>query len=91
MNKERILQLRKQAHKLKPVIIIGAHGLTAAVQDEIDHALYAHELIKIRVNAADREARAQMITQICEHHKAALIQSIGHVAAVYRESDKDKD
>ena len=38
--------------------MIGGEGLTPAVSKEIDHALNAHGLIKVRVFSDDRAARA---------------------------------
>ncbi len=81
--------LRSKAHSLKPTIIIGNHGLTPAVQAEINHALEAHELIKIRVNAIDREERQLMTEEICRAQYAELIQSIGHIIVIYRENLED--
>jgi RNA-binding protein len=78
--------LRSKAHSLKPVIIIGNHGLTAAVQTEINQTLEAHELIKIRVNATDREERQLMTEEICREQHAELIQSIGHIIVIYRKN-----
>lgn len=78
--------LKQKAHSLNPVVIIGGSGLTEGVHREIDVALDAHELIKVRVNAEDRDQRKQMIDTICQHHQADLIQAIGHIIAIYRES-----
>jgi len=47
-------ELRKKAHALKPVVMIGQHGLTDAVLAEIDLALNAHELIKVRVRGSEK-------------------------------------
>jgi len=77
-------ELRSKAHHLKPVILLGAQGLTAGVHDEIEVALNAHELIKIRVNASNTEERDAMIADICVQHDADLVQKIGHVVVVYR-------
>ncbi|HRZ23380.1 MAG TPA: YhbY family RNA-binding protein [Candidatus Contendobacter sp.] len=41
-------------------------------------------MIKIRVNAEDREAREAMIEEICATADAALIQRIGHIATLFR-------
>ncbi|WP_195829430.1 YhbY family RNA-binding protein, partial [Bordetella pertussis] len=49
--------LRSAAHPLRPVVLIGDNGLTDAVLKEIDLALTAHELIKVRAGGDDREAR----------------------------------
>ncbi|MCC7221779.1 MAG: ribosome assembly RNA-binding protein YhbY [Candidatus Contendobacter sp.] len=76
--------LKALAHPRKPVVIIGDHGVTPAVLHEIIQALDRHELLKIRVNAEDRENRDQMISEICATTGAALIQRIGHVATLFR-------
>ncbi len=82
--------LRKLAHHLKPVVIIGGAGLTDAVLAEIDGALAHHELIKVRVNAADREERQAMIERIADATGSDWVLSIGHVAVFYRAAEKPK-
>jgi RNA-binding protein len=77
-------QLRAKAHTLKPVVITGQAGVTAAVLQEINLSLDHHELIKVRVNAEDREQRKEMSQQICEETGAELVQSIGHIITLYR-------
>ena len=52
-------ELRKRAYSLKPFVIIGQHGLTDSVLDEISVALNAHKLIKIRIREADKNIRSQ--------------------------------
>lgn len=81
-------KLRVLAHHLKPVVITGQAGLTPAVLNEIDQALEHHELIKVRANAEDREARARMSAQICMELNAELVQAIGHVITLYRKTNK---
>ncbi len=82
--------LRQRAHHLKPVVIIGQHGLSENVMHEINTALSHHELIKVRINAGDRAARQKMIEQITELTGAVFITLIGHVAVYYRKADKPK-
>ena len=77
-----------QAHQLKPVVIIGNKGLTATVHHEIDQALLAHELIKVKINAETREERQTMINEILQSHDAQMIQKIGHVLVIYRENQE---
>ena len=78
--------LRGQAHGLKAMLQIGAKGLTGAVVAEVDVALEHHELIKIKVAAEDRDARDAMIADLSERSGAALVQRIGNVAVLYRQS-----
>ncbi|MDD2768006.1 MAG: ribosome assembly RNA-binding protein YhbY [Methylococcus sp.] len=79
-------QLRAKAHKLKPVVITGQAGVTPGVLGEINLALDHHELIKVRVNASNREARAEMTALICGESGAELVQSLGHVITLFRKS-----
>jgi RNA-binding protein len=80
--------LRGLGHALKPVVILGNAGLTENVAMEIDQALTHHELIKVRVNAADRESRAALIEAICAQSKGQAIQTIGHILLLYRRNPK---
>ncbi|AFL72673.1 YhbY family RNA-binding protein [Thiocystis violascens] len=76
--------LKKQVHHLNPVVLVGQHGLTESVLAEIEIAMSHHELLKIRINAGDREARDAAIAVIQERTQANLITRIGNVAAFYR-------
>ncbi len=76
--------LRAQAHALKPVVMIGADGLTKAVLAEIEIHLSVHELIKIRVLGDDRDARAAVYQDICEQLNAAPVQHIGKLLLIWR-------
>ena len=80
--------LRGLAHHLKPVVMVGQDGLKPSVLAEVDGALTAHELIKVKVAAADREERAALIVEIATASGAELVQSIGHVAALFRRNAK---
>lgn len=87
IEKDQIIALRKQAHKLNPVVIIGSQGLTQAVLDEISVALDAHELIKIRIHTRDRDFVKAVSEEVCDKLGATLIQEIGHVIVVFRKAD----
>lgn len=76
--------LRGEAHHLNPVVLLGQHGLTDAVMAEIDLALTTHELIKVRVPGQDREDKKAIIEQISETTGAELVQTVGHIAVLYR-------
>jgi putative YhbY family RNA-binding protein len=75
---------RANAHHLDPVVLIGGDGLTPAVQKEIDAALNAHGLIKVRVFGDDRAAREAMYQQLATDLNAAPIQHIGKLLVLWR-------
>ncbi|MCB1908668.1 MAG: ribosome assembly RNA-binding protein YhbY [Rhodocyclaceae bacterium] len=82
-------ELKALAHHLDPVVAISANGLSAAVLKEIDTALRAHELIKIRVFGDDRDARRRYLEEICRETGAAPVQTIGKLLVVWRERAED--
>jgi RNA-binding protein len=77
-------ELRSQAHALKPVVLVGAEGLTDAVLAEIKVHLDAHQLIKIRVFGDDREARLAVYEAICDKLHGAPIQHIGKLLVIWK-------
>ena len=75
---------RANAHHLEPVVLIGGDGLTAAVKKEVDAALNAHGLIKVRIFSDDRAAREQMYQTLTEELSAAPVQHIGKLVILWR-------
>jgi putative YhbY family RNA-binding protein len=76
--------LRAQAHHLHPVVTIGQHGLTPTVLTEIDLALNAHGLIKVRVFLDDRDEREALLAEIAGGLDAAPVQHIGKLFVLWR-------
>jgi putative YhbY family RNA-binding protein len=75
---------RAAAHHLDPVVQIGAEGLTSGVLKELNAALKAHGLIKVRVFSDDRAAREALLGQLAEQLDAAPIQHIGKLLVLWR-------
>ncbi len=90
MNSKQITYLRGLGHHLNPVVSIGNNGLTEQVMKEVELALNAHELIKIKVTGDDRALRINMLEEICEKSGATAIHHIGKQLVIYRKSEKSK-
>lgn len=82
-----IRNLRSQAHHLKPVVMVGQHGLKDTILEELEIALDAHELIKVRI-AADKEERLEIAAQLVAASQAELVQHIGQMAVLFRRNTK---
>ncbi|SHH72560.1 RNA-binding protein [Ferrimonas marina] len=82
--------LKGLAHGLKPVVILGANGLTEGVLAEIELALEHHELIKVKAASEDREMKRAIMDAIARETGAAEVQTIGHIQVLYRPSEKRK-
>jgi RNA-binding protein len=77
-------RLRGLGHTRHVLVAVGAAGLTDAVMAELDQALRAHQLVKLRIRGDDREARDADIARVCSKMRAELVQRVGHVALLYR-------
>lgn len=86
-------KLKARAHALEPVVQVGQAGVTDQVAKELDRALTAHELIKVKVTAADRDGREALCEDIVARAEAAEVQRVGKVLVLYRprpEEDEDE-
>ena len=79
--------LRAAAHHLDPVVMMGQHGLTPAVLHEIDLALTAHALIKVRAGSDEREIRDGYLAEICEKLSCESVQHLGKLFVLWRNAD----
>ena len=77
-------ELRAKAHRLHPVVIVGQLGLTPQVLRELDGALKAHGLIKVRVFSEDRAEREAMLVRIADQLDGAPVQHLGKILILWR-------
>ena len=80
--------LKARAHPLEPVVLIGNKGITDEVLKEVEAALKAHELIKVRAPGLERDAREEAMQTLCELTGAESVQAIGKVLVIYRKRDE---
>lgn len=80
--------LRQLGHSLNPVVTVAGKGLSENVLAEVERALSDHELIKVKFAVGDRDLKQQLIDQLCLQSTAHLVQTIGHMALLYRKADK---
>ncbi len=81
--------LKARAHALEPVVYVGNAGLTDAVAAEVERALVAHELIKVKVAGTDRDAREELCEAICARADASEVQRVGKVLVLWRKRDDE--
>ena len=81
--------LKAKAHRLEPLVQIGAKGLTDEVIAEIERALRAHELVKVRAGGLERNERDSVLQDICGRTGAEQVQQVGKVFVIYRKTRDD--
>ena len=78
--------LRSVAHHLKPVVTVGAAGVTPAVASELDGALTSHELVKIRLPSLGKSEKRELLERLCAMTESTPIQLIGRIGVAFRMS-----
>lgn len=77
-------RLKARAHALEPTVHVGHAGLTEAVAAEVERALAAHQLIKVKIEDPGRDARAELAEAICARTDAVRVQQVGKVFVLWR-------
>ena len=62
--------------------------ITDDVVKEVELALKAHELIKVRAPGIERVDREEAMRTLCERTRAQAVQTIGKVFVMYRKRDE---
>lgn len=79
--------LRGLAHKLNPSAFIGQKGVTPALLEEIEQALDASELIKVKfVDFKEKDQKTELLESIVSSTRSHLAGMVGHVAILYRQN-----
>lgn len=76
--------LKSRAHALDPVVQTGSAGLTDRLVAEVDRALTAHELIKVRIASDDREERVALGDELCARTDATAVHRVGKILILWR-------
>ena len=84
LNEKQKKHLRGLAHGRDPIVMIGQSGASEAVTKELDVALGAHELVKVKARVGDRDERDQILEQLAQQTSSELVQRIGNVGVFYR-------
>ena len=82
--------LRALAHHLDPVVQVGHEGVTGAVVAQVDAALAAHELIKVRLSADGPGTRDEAAEALAAGARAEVAQIIGRIVVLFRRRPKAK-
>src|SRR5579863_7982139 len=76
--------LRRLAHPLNPLVMLGNAGLTDAVVAELDRTLTDHELVKVSARVGERDERNQALDSLASRTGSEIVQRIGNFGVFYR-------
>ena len=78
--------LRGIAHNLNAIFQIGKEGVH---QTQIDDALEAHELIKVKILESCADSKNEIALELSMKTKADVVQILGRTIILYRPSEKE--
>ena len=84
LNEKQKKYLRGLAHGRDPIVLVGQTGLSEAVTRELEAALTAHELVKVRARVGDREERDLILNELAAQTRSELVQRIGNIGVFFR-------
>ncbi|MBM7716337.1 ribosome assembly RNA-binding protein YhbY [Siminovitchia sp. FSL H7-0308] len=82
--------LRSKAHHLQPIFQVGKGGVNENMVKQISEALEARELLKVSVLQNCEENKETVAAAIVKGTDATLVQVIGNVIILYKESKEHK-
>lgn len=85
-SREDIKELRGIGHRLSPIVIIGANGLSPAVIEETARALSDHELIKVKIPAGSSDERKECVAALAEATESTVVHHIGRMVLLFRKN-----
>lgn len=83
--------LRSLAHHLNPIFQVGKGGVNLNMTKQIADALEARELLKVQILQNALEDKEEIAQQLVEGTGAELVQIIGNVIVLYKESRENKE
>ena len=83
--------LRSLAHNIDPTFQIGKGGINENMISQIDETLEKRELIKIHVLQNNFDDKNELANELSQATKSELVQVIGSMIVLYKESQENKD
>ncbi len=82
--------LRSLANTISPSLILGKGEADMKFLEAADHALEAHELIKIKVLPSASKSPDEFLEELCLLLKAEPVNRLGRILTIYRPNEKKK-
>ena len=82
--------LKRLANGIDPIFQLGKNGITENFLNQIEDALEAREIIKVKVLNNSFLDVKEAANEVADKTNAEFVQSIGNKFVIYRESEESK-
>ncbi len=77
--------IKRQATRIKPQLLIGKSQVTEGVLAELERIFEAEEIVKVRfLKSSDLSQRSQMISRLTKESQSELIETRGNTITLFR-------
>jgi len=76
--------LKSQANRLKPEVLIGKAGLTDGIVETSLNSLKTKELLKVKILDSCEVGKTEIAERLSGHLKAEVIQILGNIILFYK-------
>ena len=90
LNAQQRAKLRSLGSNLKDLVFVGKEGVTENVVAQIEDNLYAHELIKVKVQKTAPSDIKDIANELCEKGECELVSVIGSKILLFKPTLKPK-
>lgn len=82
--------LRGAGHGLKPVLMVGKHGVNSSLLEETTTVLAVHELVKVKILENCETDRHEVADELAKGTGADVAQVLGRTILLYKRGDEPK-
>ncbi|MGM0500021.1 MAG: ribosome assembly RNA-binding protein YhbY [Bacillota bacterium] len=83
--------LRGEANSLDPIVHVGKEGINESVIDQLNEALEAHELLKVRILESTGRTTRSAAEELATATGSNVVQVIGGIAILFRQREEDSN
>lgn len=82
--------LQREAHHLRPTVMVGKNGVTPSVTEALKEHLAHHELVKIKF-IDYKDEKQELMDYLCRETEAEQVNILGNIGIAFkRQEDPEK-
>lgn len=83
--------LKKEAHKIDPIVRIGKDGLESSISESLSNAFFSRELVKVKIlqnSEKTKDEVYEIADVLAKETESEVVAVIGRIIIFYKENDE---